>query len=199
LLSTAIAGRTKKGSVFKPFHQPNGGLWADGIDLSGVDEPLKQMTAGTRLRGFPIGKPETYMMMSVSGAERMMSGSARDAAFVEVRSIGGLSRRDIPFLLKPDRANKTFHRKVFTEQFFDLPMFLPIIELKFGVSEYFVECLVHCTGIVGHNQCRNAACFDHINGFFIRHFVVGAGEDDATKMIFIQRAAELNDPLQAAM
>ncbi|MCF7848233.1 MAG: hypothetical protein K9M45_05225 [Kiritimatiellales bacterium] len=39
-----------------------------------------------------IGKPETYVMVSASKADMMMSGSADDAAFVEVKSIGGLSR-----------------------------------------------------------------------------------------------------------
>jgi phenylpyruvate tautomerase len=38
-----------------------------------------------------IGKPETYVMVSASKADLMMSGSEGDAAFVEVKSIGGLT------------------------------------------------------------------------------------------------------------
>jgi phenylpyruvate tautomerase len=38
-----------------------------------------------------VGKPERYVMVSVSRAEMLMSGSAGDAVFGEVRSIGGLN------------------------------------------------------------------------------------------------------------
>ncbi|MBN2683819.1 MAG: tautomerase family protein [Pontiellaceae bacterium] len=39
-----------------------------------------------------IGKPEQYVMVVAQTAELMMSGSAGDAAYVEVKSIGGLNR-----------------------------------------------------------------------------------------------------------
>jgi phenylpyruvate tautomerase PptA (4-oxalocrotonate tautomerase family) len=38
-----------------------------------------------------IGKPEQYVMVAASQAAMQMSGSAGDAAFVDVRSIGGLT------------------------------------------------------------------------------------------------------------
>ena len=38
-----------------------------------------------------IGKPEQYVMVTISQAAMMMSGKTGDAAFVDVRSIGGLS------------------------------------------------------------------------------------------------------------
>jgi phenylpyruvate tautomerase PptA (4-oxalocrotonate tautomerase family) len=38
-----------------------------------------------------IGKPEQYVMVSVSQAAILMSGNPGEAAFVDVRSIGGLS------------------------------------------------------------------------------------------------------------
>ena len=38
-----------------------------------------------------IGKPQQYVMVAASQAAMQMSGSAGDAAFVDVRSIGGLS------------------------------------------------------------------------------------------------------------
>ena len=37
-----------------------------------------------------IGKPEQYVMVGVSPAAMLMSGKPGDAAFVDVRSIGGL-------------------------------------------------------------------------------------------------------------
>jgi phenylpyruvate tautomerase len=37
-----------------------------------------------------IGKPEEYVMVTISPAAILMSGIAGDAAFVDVRSIGGL-------------------------------------------------------------------------------------------------------------
>jgi phenylpyruvate tautomerase PptA (4-oxalocrotonate tautomerase family) len=38
-----------------------------------------------------IGKPEQYVMVSASQAAMQMSGNPGDAAFVDVRSIGGLT------------------------------------------------------------------------------------------------------------
>jgi phenylpyruvate tautomerase PptA (4-oxalocrotonate tautomerase family) len=37
-----------------------------------------------------IGKPEQYVMVSISQGAMLMSGKPGDAAFVDVRSIGGL-------------------------------------------------------------------------------------------------------------
>jgi phenylpyruvate tautomerase len=38
-----------------------------------------------------IGKPEQYIMVTIASASIQMSGKPGDAAFVDVRSIGGLS------------------------------------------------------------------------------------------------------------
>ena len=38
-----------------------------------------------------IGKPEQYVMVSIGQATILMSGKAGDAAFVDTRSIGGLT------------------------------------------------------------------------------------------------------------
>ncbi len=38
-----------------------------------------------------IGKPEQYVMVSVSQAAMLMSGNPGEAAYVDVRSIGGLT------------------------------------------------------------------------------------------------------------
>jgi phenylpyruvate tautomerase PptA (4-oxalocrotonate tautomerase family) len=38
-----------------------------------------------------IGKPEEYVMVTVNPAAILMSGKSGDAAFVDLRSIGGLS------------------------------------------------------------------------------------------------------------
>jgi phenylpyruvate tautomerase len=45
---------------------------------------LSKIVAGT------IGKPEQYVMVTVSPAAILMSGKPGDAAFVDIRSIGGL-------------------------------------------------------------------------------------------------------------
>jgi len=39
-----------------------------------------------------LGKPEKYVMVSVSEVSMMMSGTKGDAAYAEVKSLGGLSR-----------------------------------------------------------------------------------------------------------
>jgi len=39
-----------------------------------------------------IGKPEAYVMVAITGGPIMMSGEESGAAFVDVRSIGGLDR-----------------------------------------------------------------------------------------------------------
>ena len=46
---------------------------------------LSKIVAGT------IGKPEQYVMVVISPTVILMSGKPGDAAFVDVRSIGGLS------------------------------------------------------------------------------------------------------------
>ena len=46
---------------------------------------LSKITAGA------IGKPEQYVMVTISSAASLMSGKPGDAAFVDVRSIGGLN------------------------------------------------------------------------------------------------------------
>jgi len=46
---------------------------------------LSKAVAGT------IGKPEQYVMVSISRSDMLMSGKAGEAAFVDIRSIGGLS------------------------------------------------------------------------------------------------------------
>ena len=46
---------------------------------------LSKAVAGT------IGKPEQYVMVTVSHSAILMSGKAGDASWVDIRSIGGLS------------------------------------------------------------------------------------------------------------
>jgi len=46
---------------------------------------LSKIVAGT------IGKPEQYVMVVISPAAILMSGQPGDAAFVDIRSIGGLN------------------------------------------------------------------------------------------------------------
>lgn len=46
---------------------------------------LSRTVAGT------IGKPEQYVMVTANPATMLMSGKAGDAAFVDIRSIGGLT------------------------------------------------------------------------------------------------------------
>ncbi|MCU0858251.1 MAG: phenylpyruvate tautomerase MIF-related protein [Pontiellaceae bacterium] len=54
--------------------------------------PSSVLAGLSKIAAETIGKPETYVMVSSSSADLMMSGSAGHAAFVEVRSIGGLTR-----------------------------------------------------------------------------------------------------------
>jgi phenylpyruvate tautomerase PptA (4-oxalocrotonate tautomerase family) len=49
------------------------------------------LTSLSRIVAQTIGKPELYVMISISQAEMLMSGKHGDAAFVDVRSIGGLN------------------------------------------------------------------------------------------------------------
>ena len=51
----------------------------------GLLASLSKIVAGT------IGKPEQYVMVVIGLAAILMSGKPGDAAFVDVRSIGGLS------------------------------------------------------------------------------------------------------------
>lgn len=49
------------------------------------------LPALSRIVGETIGKPEDYVMITASPTAMMMSGKAEQAAFVDIRSIGGLS------------------------------------------------------------------------------------------------------------
>ncbi|HEY3900993.1 MAG TPA: phenylpyruvate tautomerase MIF-related protein [Chthoniobacter sp.] len=49
------------------------------------------LTTLSKIAAETIGKPEQYMMVTMSPAAMLMSGKPGDAAFVEVRSIGGLN------------------------------------------------------------------------------------------------------------
>jgi len=52
---------------------------------NGLLTSLSKLVAGT------IGKPEQYVMVAISQTAMVMSGKQSDAAFVDIRSIGGLS------------------------------------------------------------------------------------------------------------
>ena len=57
------------------------------------EEKRKSLLASlSKIVAETIGKPEQYVMVAVGQAAVLMSGDAGDAAFVDIRSIGGLSR-----------------------------------------------------------------------------------------------------------
>jgi phenylpyruvate tautomerase PptA (4-oxalocrotonate tautomerase family) len=49
------------------------------------------LAALSRIVAETVGKPEDYVMVTVSQAAMLMSGKPGEAAFVDLRSIGGLS------------------------------------------------------------------------------------------------------------
>jgi phenylpyruvate tautomerase len=49
------------------------------------------LAALSKIVGGTIGKPEQYVMVVISPAAILMSGQSGDAAFVDIRSIGGLN------------------------------------------------------------------------------------------------------------
>jgi phenylpyruvate tautomerase len=56
------------------------------------EEQQKNLSASlSRLVAEGIGKPERYVMVSIQPARMLMSGQGGDAAFIDIRSIGGLS------------------------------------------------------------------------------------------------------------
>ena len=60
--------------------------------VSLADDQKKQLLAAlSELVAGTIGKPEQYVMVSITSASILMAGKPGDAAFVDVRSIGGLS------------------------------------------------------------------------------------------------------------
>ncbi len=55
------------------------------------EETRKKLVGGlSKIVAKDIGKPEKYVMVSLVSGAMSMSGQAGDAAFVDVRSIGGL-------------------------------------------------------------------------------------------------------------
>ena len=62
------------------------------ITASLSDDKRKALLAAlSKIVAEAIGKPEDYVMVTVSQAAILMSGKPGDAAFVDLRSIGGLS------------------------------------------------------------------------------------------------------------
>jgi phenylpyruvate tautomerase PptA (4-oxalocrotonate tautomerase family) len=56
------------------------------------DEKMKALLAAlSKIVAGAIGKPEQYVMVVISPAAILMSGKPGDAAFVDIRSIGGLN------------------------------------------------------------------------------------------------------------
>jgi phenylpyruvate tautomerase PptA (4-oxalocrotonate tautomerase family) len=60
-----------------------------------VPDDKRQALIGSlsRIVAETIGKPEQYVMVTLSPAAMLMSGKAGDAAFVDIRSIGGLNSK----------------------------------------------------------------------------------------------------------
>jgi phenylpyruvate tautomerase len=55
------------------------------------DKRKSLLTALSKTVAGTIGKPEQYVMVTISQAAMLMSAKPSDAAFVDIRSIGGLS------------------------------------------------------------------------------------------------------------
>ena len=55
------------------------------------DQRTLLLVALSKVVAETIGKPEQYVMVTIEPAAVLMSGKAGDSAFVDVRSIGGLS------------------------------------------------------------------------------------------------------------
>ena len=59
--------------------------------LMSEDKRKALLTALSKIMAGTIGKPEQYVMVSTGQAAMLMSGKAGEAAFVDIRSIGGLT------------------------------------------------------------------------------------------------------------
>lgn len=67
------------------------------------DDKRKSLIAAlSKIVAETIGKPELYVMVTISPSEILMSGKPGEAAIVDIRSIGGLS----------DDVNKQLSKKV---------------------------------------------------------------------------------------
>ena len=61
------------------------------VALSDEDKRKSLLAALSKAVAGAIGKPEQYVMVSISHPDIAMSGKPGNAAFVDIRSIGGLS------------------------------------------------------------------------------------------------------------
>jgi phenylpyruvate tautomerase PptA (4-oxalocrotonate tautomerase family) len=57
------------------------------------DQQQRLLVALSKIVASGIGKPEQYVMVTISPAAIMMSGKSGDSAFVDIRSIGGLNAK----------------------------------------------------------------------------------------------------------
>jgi phenylpyruvate tautomerase PptA (4-oxalocrotonate tautomerase family) len=68
-----------------------------------ADDKRKTLLAAlSKIVAESIGKPELYVMVTISLSDSLMSGKPGEAAFVDIRSIGGLT----------DDVNKQLSKKV---------------------------------------------------------------------------------------
>ena len=62
---------------------------ATSVDLS-IQQRNELLATLSQILAEGIGKPEQYVMVTIAAATMLMSGDGGDAAFCDVRSIGGL-------------------------------------------------------------------------------------------------------------
>ena len=60
------------------------------VAISG-EKRASLLAALSRVIGETLGKPEEYVMVTINQTSALMSGNSGDAAFVDIRSIGGLN------------------------------------------------------------------------------------------------------------
>src|SRR5262245_13335564 len=83
-----ISWRIRFGMKYKDLSMPL--LKLETTVVLSEDKRQTLLSSLSKIVAESIGKPEQYVMVSVSPAAMLMSAKPGDAAFVDVRSIGGL-------------------------------------------------------------------------------------------------------------
>ena len=102
-------------------------------------------------------------------------------------------------MLESEGADEAFGIKVLGKETADVLVLLFVVELKFGIAEAFVQRHVCIGSILLDSDGGQAAVAQEFQCFGIWHFMVGTGQDDASKFFVGQRFVVLNDFFKTPM
>lgn len=95
--------------------------------------------------------------------------------------------------------HETFGIKVFGEEVDDHLVFMPVVELQFGIAKALIEDLVGVCGIFFNGDGGDVGLSENFERACVGVIFGGAGEDDATNRIVFERITIIENVLKSAV